>query len=231
MDSCRNKRCPLTLYYTAPLEEIGWSTPVIIDGGDIVQAGGVLNDNFTPYSAVYVFHLGKQPLSCKGYHPWLWFLLLTALLLIAAALFLHSRRRKTLAVKQEDVENTDVAESEQDSNDDLWLRITTLIEEQQMYLHEGLKVSDLADALGVPRRTVSECITSHSPSSSFAQFINHYRVRYAQQLLINNPEKKMATIGEESGFANENSFFRTFKAFTGMTPREWSQHMKNQEKD
>ena len=33
--------------------------------------------------------------------------------------------------------------------------------------------------------------------------------------------KKIADIYIESGFANEGSFFRTFKAVTGMTPKEW----------
>ena len=35
------------------------------------------------------------------------------------------------------------------------------------------------------------------------------------------PNKHLSDIAEESGFANEATFFRTFKQLTGMTPSEW----------
>ena len=38
---------------------------------------------------------------------------------------------------------------------------------------------------------------------------------------------KVSAVGMKSGFANERSFFRSFKAATGVTPKEWKeQHTK-----
>ena len=44
---------------------------------------------------------------------------------------------------------------------------------------------------------------------------------YAQRLMREHPEMLLADVAEESGFSNEQSFFRTFKARTGLTPQEW----------
>jgi AraC-like DNA-binding protein len=81
-------------------------------------------------------------------------------------------------------------------------------------------VNDLAAALGTNRRTVSDCINSQK-GCNFTQFVNIYRVEHAKRVMRQNPDKKIADIYIESGFANEGSFFRTFKAVTGMTPKEW----------
>jgi len=56
---------------------------------------------------------------------------------------------------------------------------------------------------------------------SFSQFANTYRVRHAQELLRQQPDVKTAAVAANSGFSTEVSFFRNFKAVTGMTPREW----------
>jgi hypothetical protein len=44
---------------------------------------------------------------------------------------------------------------------------------------------------------------------------------YAQQLMRCHPDIKLTEVYLKSGFANEISFFRTFKGITGMTPSEW----------
>jgi AraC-like DNA-binding protein len=46
-------------------------------------------------------------------------------------------------------------------------------------------------------------------------------VEYAKQLMRQYPEMKLSAVGLKSGFANEMTFFRTFKSLTDMTPREW----------
>jgi len=58
---------------------------------------------------------------------------------------------------------------------------------------------------------------------SFSQFVNTYRVHYAQELLRRQPDMKMTFVAIDSGFSTETSFFRNFKTVTGMTPREWLQ--------
>ena len=40
---------PITLYYTDPLECIGYTDPVLTDNGDLVLVGGVRDDNFKPH--------------------------------------------------------------------------------------------------------------------------------------------------------------------------------------
>jgi len=95
-----------------------------------------------------------------------------------------------------------------------------LMQNDKPYLESELNMSDIADRLGVHRNEVSACVNS-CLGISFSQFVNEYRVEYAKRLLTNKPDMKMTQIAMESGFSSDTSFFRTFKALVGMTPKEW----------
>ena len=99
-------------------------------------------------------------------------------------------------------------------------RITQLMEQEKPYLSNELKVSDIADKLGTSSRNISDCI-KNSTDNTFANFINVYRINYAKQLMRQQPDMKISEVFLSSGFANETTFFRIFKAITGMTPNEW----------
>ena len=99
-------------------------------------------------------------------------------------------------------------------------RIDKVMEEQKLYQNSELKLQDVANALGTNRRFISESINSQV-GCSFSQFVNTYRIEHAKQLLRKNAGQKIADVYYESGFANETTFFRTFKSVTGMTPKEW----------
>ena len=107
-----------------------------------------------------------------------------------------------------------------DAIDSLFDSICKLMEEQQLFHRSRLRLSDIAAQLGVNSRYVSDCIKAHC-HCPFAQFINNYRIDYVKQNMQHHPDKKIAAVAIESGFDNEISFYRTFKNFTGMTPREW----------
>ena len=118
-------------------------------------------------------------------------------------------------MKVEDVQSKDVSEQ-------LMLRIDQAMVQGQMFRRSDLKVSDVATALLTNARYVSECIKQQR-GQTFVQYANSHRVAYSQQLMSQNPEKKMTEIYIEAGFTNESTFFRTFKAMTGETPKEWIQ--------
>ena len=99
-------------------------------------------------------------------------------------------------------------------------RICGLMEGQQFYLQQGLKVSDIASALGTNSRYISECVRAER-GISFTQFVNEYRVAYAKRLLIEQPDKKMSAVAIDSGFSNDKALTRSFKDLTGLTPTEW----------
>ena len=99
-------------------------------------------------------------------------------------------------------------------------RICLLMDEQRLFLRPGLKVSDIAAALGTNSRYVSDCINVVK-GIPFAQFINEYRMDYAKQLMREQPDMKISSVATESGFSNDKAMTRYFKEHTGMTPTEW----------
>ena len=118
------------------------------------------------------------------------------------------------------VSETEVETIQTVHTDQLIATIIQLMEEQQLYLNSELKVADVAELAGTNSRNVSDCIKA-ARGCSFSQFVNAYRIDYAKQLLVSQPDIKVAAVALQSGFANEMSFFRTFKAHLGMTPKEW----------
>ena len=217
---------PLTLYYTDPLPEAAGGIPVLTEEGNLILAGGIAlgGTYFTPTSAVWLFPVGHRADSEAAdtgneiYRYWIW-ILLTALIilaLIAWILFRTNRIHRTRELSSnESTEPVPASPANQ-----LMQRIEALMEEQRLYLNSDLKMGDVAAKLGVHQNEVSACI-NNCKGYSFSQFINGYRVTYAQQLLRDHPEKKMAQVGLESGFANDTTFYRVFKSITGLTPSEW----------
>lgn len=102
----------------------------------------------------------------------------------------------------------------------LMQQIIHLIEGKKLYLNSTIKTSDIAEKLGLHRNQVSACVNAQL-NMGFSKFINRYRVDYAKEIMRKQPDMKIHIVGIESGFSNETSFYRTFKALTDMTPSEW----------
>ena len=109
---------------------------------------------------------------------------------------------------------------------ELMQRICKLLEEDNLYLQNPIRQSDIASRLGVSIAAISSSISS-CRGISYAQLLAEYRIRYAQELLSNNPDLKIAAVVIDSGFTSESTFFRTFKAVTGLSPKEWLAQQPN----
>ena len=209
------KPAKLTLYHTDQLTDtLALTIPVMLEDGNLMLTGvkpaigGSLN--FYPTSQVWLlrFHDKGEAVAASPVSTWLW-ACLALLAVIATAVGFTWWKRK----------GTAVAEAPR-SDEQLMQRITLLMEEQQLYLRHGLKVSDVATKVGAGNRRVAECIKA-ATGNSFADFVNNYRISYAKQLLRQQPNTKAYEIWFNSGFSNEQTFYRIFKTITGMTPNEW----------
>lgn len=87
------------------------------------------------------------------------------------------------------------------------------------HFKEELHADLLARTLGMSRAKLYQ-ILQLAGSGSIKKLTNYYRISHAKHLLKNS-DTTIPYIASESGFDSESSFFRVFKAYTGMSPNEF----------
>ena len=208
---------PITLYYTDPLEGKQFPyMPALTPEGDLMLAGGIADNNFSPFSSVYLMHLGTSTIASQSIAlgKWVWWLLALLVLASVIAYWFFLRGKKEI------LEETVTASPDALFDETLMNNIHEVILNEELFRNSELKVTDVAQRLNMNVKDVAECIKTKR-GVSFVQFVNGYRVDYAKKLLRQNPNIKIAELCAETGFASERSFFRIFKSFTGMTAQEW----------
>lgn len=218
---------PMTLYHTQPLEVAPDCMPLLTPEGNLLIAGGLAeSSNYTPSCAVKLLRVGRKPEMAANdtVSWWKWIWLGLAIFVLAAALLVFRRRfrwRRPQPTSEVSL-SEDLASADPEADTALMQRINDVMEREKSYLDSNLKLSDVAASLGTNRNTISNCINSQL-GYSFSQFVNSYRINHAQTLMRTKPDMKISEVWSSSGFTTESSFFRTFKAVTGMTPSEWKQ--------
>ena len=92
----------------------------------------------------------------------------------------------------------------------------------QTFLKESLSVRQVSEELDIPPHHLSMTINIEF-QQNFYNYVNSYRVRYAEKLL-NDPKEYKASIlniAYRSGFKSKTSFNRAFKSLNGSTPSEY----------
>lgn len=228
----------LTLYYTDPMPECGYGSPLLTHDGNIIISGGrnfshgdVQHDNYAPLSTVWLFRFGTEEQVAETGKIWWGLVGLMLIGIIGLIVIIGLRHRSPSSLSGLSDPSSPITPSGLSgpsspitpsalSPTPLMPRIRELMDHDRLFLQSELKVADVAALLGTNVRYVSDCINQQE-GCSFSQFVNGYRIDYAKKQLRDHPDKKIASVAYESGFANETSFFRAFKALTGMTPREW----------
>jgi AraC-like DNA-binding protein len=117
-----------------------------------------------------------------------------------------------------DVENREIHEPSQnnngiaasDLNQELVDNLQKLFLEKQVFKNHELKIWDLAAMLGTNRTYVSRIINQEY-SRNFCSYVNFHRIKFARELMYNQPQLNNEEIAEASGFGSLNSFYRAFK--------------------
>ena len=101
-------------------------------------------------------------------------------------------------------------------------KLLILLEADELFLSQNIKISNLARALSVTEKSVSRAVNEHA-GENFNAFINRYRVNHAAKLIISDTYSHYTidAIAEEAGFANKVSFYKAFRRIEGISPSEY----------
>ena len=95
-----------------------------------------------------------------------------------------------------------------------------LMENNHIYLTPGISVDRIAKEIGTNRVYISRLL-NRTYNSSFPDYINNRRIKYAKQLLTDEPNAVLEYVAIKSGFSTVSQFTRKFKEITGQSPRQW----------
>ena len=104
------------------------------------------------------------------------------------------------------------------------------LKEEEIYLSQNIKISDLARELSISEKSVSRAVNEHA-GENFNAFINRYRVDHAANLILSDSHSHYTidAIAEEAGFANKVSFYKAFKRVKGISPIEYRKEKSQDE--
>lgn len=100
--------------------------------------------------------------------------------------------------------------------------IERVIEQEQMFLQQDLKINDVAMRLNTNRDYIYQAINVKM-GLSFSEYINRLRIGYAIQLKEKNPDLSSSDIAFRSGFSSRASFYRNFKLYQNCPPLTYRQ--------
>lgn len=112
---------------------------------------------------------------------------------------------------------------------ELYLRLKEYMEREQPYLDPNMTLKGAAEHLNTNTKYLSQ-VVNHLSYHNFQYFINTFRVEEAKRKLLCSEYDHLTLygIGLQCGFKNKSTFYKVFKEVTGMTPRDYIRHHRDQ---
>jgi AraC-like DNA-binding protein len=101
-------------------------------------------------------------------------------------------------------------------------RLMELMEEEKLYKHPEISLSDVAQKIPIHPNALSQVINTVE-EKNFYDYINSQRVKEFQRIVLQPKSNQftLLTLACESGFNSKTSFNRNFKKVTNQTPSEF----------
>jgi len=113
----------------------------------------------------------------------------------------------------------------------LFTELRDIFDSQKLYLDPELNIKSVIKILGTNQKYLYQAISENS-DSNFRSFVNRYRVDEAkkiiQQKIIMKEILNLSEIYIASGFNSSVSFYRAFRAVTGLTPKDYAAEIRSE---
>lgn len=113
-------------------------------------------------------------------------------------------------------------DNDNEKNKTIFLKVDALIKEDELFLNPELTITDISSLVDEHPKLISSIINQVG-GQNFNSYINLYRVEKAKSLLISEKGKQYSieSIGQESGFKSNSSFYGAFKKNMNQTPLQF----------
>lgn len=130
--------------------------------------------------------------------------------------------RIALREKLESTFNLISVEKKTDNKTEIFNSLEFSIENQKLFLNPEINIESLGRELNIKAKFISESIKKNT-EYNFNDYINSFRIAEVKKMLDNSDFSNytIIAIGLEAGFNSKASFYRAFKKFEGITPREY----------
>ncbi|MEM1123227.1 MAG: helix-turn-helix domain-containing protein [Bacteroidota bacterium] len=109
-------------------------------------------------------------------------------------------------------------------------RLEDLMKTEKLYTDPKLKMAIVAEKLNLLPNQLSQLVNDNL-GMSFSTLVNEYRVKEAQEQLLQNDQFTLEAIGYTCGFNSKSSFYATFKKVTGQTPAQYKRGEREKVRD
>jgi ligand-binding sensor domain-containing protein/AraC-like DNA-binding protein len=158
-------------------------------------------------------------------------LLLFMVLLVTVVYVLRKIHRKSMLKKKKKDKYRDSLLNSQFAKVCI-TELRRLMEVEKVFIEENITLSSLAAKLSL---TEGISITPHQLSQllnenlnrKFSDYINSHRIEEAKRIMLSpkGSEKKITAVALEVGFISQTAFYKAFKKFTGMTPKQFKKEV------
>jgi|GEM_PF-502317 AraC-type DNA-binding domain-containing proteins len=111
-------------------------------------------------------------------------------------------------------------EAESAAKEKLIAALEQYMKNEEHWLNSNLTLKDMAADLGTNRTYLSDYFNS-TLDTTFYDYLNNFRIKYACEILLADPKMPITQILEKSGFKSRSTFSRVFEKHTGYSPRNY----------
>lgn len=105
----------------------------------------------------------------------------------------------------------------------------SIAEEMLSYIHEhyseDIMLVDMAKKMKVSEKYCG-ILFKKAVGENYKNYLNNYRIEKAKEIMYSNTKVKVSTLAKQVGFNSSNTFIRVFTKYTGMTPKAFSEQIK-----
>ena len=109
--------------------------------------------------------------------------------------------------------------------DDVLEKLNKLMDVDKIYCDEDISLNGLARKLEISHYQLSQ-ILNERLSKNFNTYINEFRIREAEKMLIADPLRSVTSISYAVGFNTISSFYNSFSKMHNMSPVAFRKNMK-----